>query len=270
MLKNTVITEKKLKAIADMRMLDDTFMSAVFDGQIKETQLLLQIILNKDDIAVIKAEAQVYFSNIYGREIRLDILAEDKKGTIYNVEVQREKGKADPHRARFHGARVDSRLLKKGQKDFREIPDRYTIFITEDDMFNKGLPAYHSENTIAELNHTPLGDGSYIIYVNGQYRNLETPIGRLIHDFYCKKSTDILNPILRERVSHLKDTEGGQAEMCQIMDNIITEEKIDMAKNEIAYGELTLSQIARAFELPIAFVQELAKNVKTDAVIETV
>ena len=132
-------------------------------------------------------------------------------------------------------------------------------------MFQKGLPAYHGENTIAELEHKPLGDGSYIIYVNGQYRNTETPIGRLMHDFYCTKSEDILYPVLRERVSHLKDTEGGRAEMCRIMDNIVTEEKIELAKNEIAYGELSLSQIARIFELPISFVQELAKNVKVDA-----
>ena len=54
--------------------------------------------------------------------------------------------------------------------------------------------------------------------------------------------------------------------MCQIMDNMITEEKIEMAKNEILIGELTLPQIARAFQLPLAFVQELAKSVKADAV----
>ena len=52
--------------------------------------------------------------------------------------------------------------------------------------------------------------------------------------------------------------------MCEIMENRITEEKIELAKNEIAYGELTLPQIARAFELPLAFVQELAKSVHPD------
>ena len=32
----------------------------------------------------------------------------------------------------------------------------------------------------------------------GQYRNLSTPIGKLMHDFYCTKAEDILYPVLRE------------------------------------------------------------------------
>ena len=44
--------EKDLQAIAEFRMFDDTFMSAVFDGQIAETELLLQAVLGKDGIQV--------------------------------------------------------------------------------------------------------------------------------------------------------------------------------------------------------------------------
>jgi len=33
--------EKNLKSIDDFRMFDDTFMSAVFDGKIEETQFLI-------------------------------------------------------------------------------------------------------------------------------------------------------------------------------------------------------------------------------------
>lgn len=33
-------------------------------------------------------------------------------------------------------------------------------------MFGEGLPLYHANYTISELNHSPLGDGSFIIYVN--------------------------------------------------------------------------------------------------------
>ena len=35
-------------------------------------------------------------------------------------------------------------------------------------------------NKIDELENAPLGDGGYIIYINGQYRNVDTPIGKLI------------------------------------------------------------------------------------------
>ena len=122
-------------------------------------------------------ETQVHYSDIYGREIKLDILAMDRDETAYNIEVQRDRSNADPRRARFHGARIDSGLLKKGVKDFKQLPDRYVIFFTEDDVFEAGLAMYHAENRIAELRNRLLDDGGHIIYVNGKYRDLTTPIG---------------------------------------------------------------------------------------------
>ena len=80
-----------------------------------------------------------------------------------------------------------------------------------------------------------------------------------MHDFFCVDADEILNPLLKDRVKYLKETEGGRKEMCEIMENRINEEKIEMAKKEIAIGELTLAQIARAFQLPLAFVEELAR-----------
>ena len=257
--------EKNLKSVDDFRMFDDTFMSAVFDGKIEETQFLIRVILERNDITVIDSKAQFFISNIYGRGLHLDIFAKDEKGHAYHFEVERSKERASAKRARFTGAMVDSRLLKRGQ-DVKEIPDRYTIFITEEDAFSGGLPIYHAEYKVTELKDKPLGDGSQIIYVNGEYRNTDTPIGQLMHDFSCKRAEDILSPILRERVRVLKETEGGRQEVCQIMENRINEEKIELAKDAIKKGSLTLEQIADVLKLPLAFVQELAKNTPVYAV----
>ena len=250
--------EKNLKSIDDFRMFDDTFMSAVFDGKTEETQFLIRVILNRDDITVAESRAQFFISNVYGRGLRLDIMAKDQEGHAFHFEVERSKERATVKRARFTGAMVDSRLLKRG-REIKEIPDRYTIFITEEDMFGEGLPLYHAEYTVAELNNKPLGDGSQIIYVNGQYRDTDTPIGRLMHDFDCKKADDIMNTILRNRVKVLKETEGGRQEVCEIMENRINEEKIELAKDAIKKGDLTPEQIASVLKLPLAFVQELAR-----------
>lgn len=254
----TTQREKDLQAIAGFRLFDDTFMSAVFDGQIPETELLIRIVLGRDDINVIFSKAQYYITNIYGHEVRLDILAKDREGKSYHFEVQRSKAGASVRRARFTAALVDGRLLGKGQP-YDELPDRYTIFITEADMFGEGIPSYHAENRIAELENRPLGDGGNIIYVNGQYRNLETPIGQLMHDYSCVESSEIINPLLRERVHYLKETERRSRKMCQIMENRINEEKIELAKKAIARGKLSLEEIAETLSLPLAFVQELAR-----------
>ncbi len=212
------VQNKNQQAIDEFRMFDDTFMSAVFDGKTEETEFLIRVILNREDIKVYDSKAQFFMSNIYGRGLRLDILARDEQG------------------------------------------DRYTIFITEEDEFEEGLPLYHAEYTVSELKHSPLGDGSFIIYVNGQYRNTDTPIGKLMHDFSCSKADDILNPILRERVRTLKETERGREEVCKIMENRITEEKIELAKNAIKSGELTLEQIAKVLDLSLPIVEELART----------
>jgi predicted HTH domain antitoxin len=240
-------------------MFDDTFMSAVFDGQINETELLLRVVLGREDIQVKSCEAQFYISNIYGREARLDILARDQSGKAYNVEVQRVLSGASVQRARFNSAMVDVMLLKKGEAH-QQMPDRYTIFITEDDMFGKGIPAYHACNKIDELDNMPLNDDGYIVYVNGQYRNVDTPIGQMMHDFFCVNADEIINPLLKERVKYLKETEGGRNQMCAIMENRLNEEKIELAKQAIKRGKLSLEDIAETIGLPLAFVEELARQ----------
>ena len=77
--------------------------------------------------------------------------------------------------------------------------------------------------------------------------------------YYYSKADDILNPILRERVRTLKETERGREEVCKIMENRITEEKIELAKNAIKSGELTLEQIAKVLDLSLPIVEELAR-----------
>lgn len=215
--------QKNAKDIKGLRMFDDTFMSAVFDCQIEETECLLKIVLERDDLKVETTKTQYTISNEYGHEVRLDIRATDSQNRAYNVEVQRQKHGADVRRARFNAAMLDRTLLGEGQ-DYDQLPDRYTIFITEKDYFGKGLPAYHAENRIKELDNEPLGDGGYIVYINGQYRNTDSPIGRLMHDFFCSNPEEMLTPILRDRVRYLKETERGQLEVCELMERIVAEE----------------------------------------------
>lgn len=263
--------QEKLQRIAKMRMFDDTLMNAVFDSRIEETQVLIQIILGRDDIRVISTKTQEEFINVYGRRVTLDIIARDADNKLYNIEVQRDKYKAPPQRARFHAAVTDITLLKDRQP-FKEMPDRYTIFITEEDKFGKGLPMYHIENTIAELGDEPFLDGGHIIYVNGEYRDLATPIGQLMHDFACIQAGDILNPVLRERVRYLKETKGGNVEMCELVEEYAEKRakryaeeremqvKLELAKNLIENTVLSLEDIAKNVKLPLATVEELARG----------
>ena len=65
---------KTIEQIVDgMDLFDDDLMSMVFDGNIPATELLLKIILKRDDIIVISVASQREFKNpiVGGRDIQI-------------------------------------------------------------------------------------------------------------------------------------------------------------------------------------------------------
>jgi predicted transposase/invertase (TIGR01784 family) len=216
-------SDETLKTVDRLCLFDDDFMSLVFDRNIEATEFLLNTIFERDDLKVIEVIGQRVYKNpvIGGRCITIDIYAVDSEGKIYDIEVQRADSGAIPQRARFHSAMVDTRMLKEKQK-FKEIEDSYIIFITQNDVLGEGLPLYHVERVITE-NNSFFEDGSHIIYVNGAYKNDDTPIGKLVHDFGCVRSADMYCDTLKKQVHYFKETEGGREIVCQIVENYAEE-----------------------------------------------
>ena len=140
----------------------------------------------------------------------------------------------------------------------------YVIFITENDKFGKGIPLYHIERRIEEMDYAVFGDGAHIIYVNGEYRNMEHPIGSLMHDFNCKEAKDIVNPLLAEEVRYLKETEGGRIQMCKAMEEMrkeaVHKNTVELALKMLARGRDSLEEIAEMTGLPLEEVRKLAKK----------
>ena len=198
-----------------MSLFDDDLMSMVFDGNIEATELLLKIILKKDDIQVVSVVGQRELQSpvVGGRDIRLDILAKDSTGKQYNVEVQKKPEGAHIRRARFNSSMMDSRMLKAGQ-EFSELQDSYMVFITQTDIFGHGIPIYTINRHFEEIDDI-FDDGSYIVYVNGNYKGDDT-VGRLMHDFGCKESKDMYYPELARGMRHFK--EGGRKKMCEAVE----------------------------------------------------
>lgn len=199
-----------------MSLFDDDLMSMVFDGNIEATELLLKIILKKDDIQVISVVGQRELQSpvVGGRDIRLDILAKDSTGKHYNVEVQKKPEGAHIRRARYNSSMMDSRMLKAGQ-EFSELQDSYMMFITQTDIFGHGIPIYTINRYFEEIDDI-FDDGSHIVYVNGNYKGDDT-VGRLMHDFGCKQAKDMYYPELAKGVKHFKE-EGGRERMCEAVE----------------------------------------------------
>lgn len=54
--------------------------------------------------------------------------------------------------------------------------------------------------------------------IEGSYQNEDDPIGKLVHDFDCTESADVIYPILAKQIHYYKETEGGRVTMCKAVE----------------------------------------------------
>ena len=263
--------DRDLERIRKLRLIDDDFMSVCFDNYIEGTELLLRVILGRDDIVVTEVHSQKQMKSLTGRDIWLDILAVDNKQNQYNIEIQRANEGADPKRARYHSSMMDSHMLSSGCR-ISELHDSFVIFITEGDVLGRKIPLYKIERKIDQTNE-PFNDGGYIIYVNGECKDLTTDLGNLMHDFFCTDPTDMIHKELSDRVKYYKESEKGVDDMCQILEemrnevakNVTREVTREVTKNVTEKHALAmildgvdLEKIAQYTGLPLSRVRELA------------
>lgn len=205
-----------LQRLRGFRLLDDDFMSKVFEDK-ECAQFLLQIILEKKDLNVQKVHARHDVKNLQGRSIRLDIIAIDGNGRVYNIEIQRSDKGASIKRARYNSSLLDANVTEPGD-DYENLAETYVIFITEKDVLKAGLPIYHIDRTIKEMG-VEFGDGAHIVYVNSQIKD-ETELGKLMHDFSCTDAKDMHYKILADRVRYFKEDAKGVETMCKAMEDM--------------------------------------------------
>lgn len=205
-----------LEKIKQLRLMDDTFFNSCFDGNIPCMEVVLRAVLGNDRLRVTEVITQQSVPNLYGRAVRFDALATDGE-TIYDVEIQRSDEGAIPRRARFNSSMIDSREVSKGTL-FLDLPETYVIFITEHDVWKRGKPLYTVRRTFEDTEEV-FNDGTHILYVNGECQS-ESPLGRLMHDFFCSDPNDMYSDVLAERVRFFKEDEKGVAAMCNVMKEI--------------------------------------------------
>ncbi len=263
-----------LAKIQAFRLMDDDFMTACFDGSPECVELVLRIILGKDDLVVTEVKVQHFIKNLMNRSVKLDVFATDSIGKKYNVEIQRDDKGAGVKRARYNSSLIDSKIMETGT-EFADLPESYVIFITEKDVLKRGEPLYHIERCVMETGEC-FGDESHIIYVNGTYRG-DDPLGHLMSDFNCTKPTDMYYNKLKERVKYFKETKEGVATMCKAIEEMRREEreagkiegKIEGKKegksellSAMSNNGMTDEKIAEIVAMPLEEVKQLLRRYK--------
>jgi predicted transposase/invertase (TIGR01784 family) len=214
--------------VEDMNLFDNTLLRMVFNQNKEAVGLVLSILLERNDLEIIDVQIEKFFSSpkVDGKCVRLDILAKDKEGKYYNIEIHNGPFKNLLKRARYYSSMTDVNLLKAG-KDYNDLCDTYIIFILNKDYFEEGLPIYKQEKYLTGKKE-PIQDGSFIMYVNGEWQEND-PIGRLMKDFNAKDPKTMHYPLLAKGVGYFKNDKEGKAQM-----SIAAEKRLEELAEKLA------------------------------------
>ena len=259
-----ITPEEYFRAMQKVTLLNDVFMSIVFDGDNELTAFVLKIMLNRT-FNVKSVKTQYDIKNLRGRSVRLDIYAESEDGKKINIEIQGQDKGAGAKRARYNSSLIDANTLPEGET-FDALPETYVIFITERDVLKLNEPIYFIERVIVGKNKF-FNDEAHIVYVNNSIQD-DTPLGRLMHDFSCARPDEMFYKEVADKVRCHKEEGKVDSEMDDFMDEIVErirretalEQAVDIAKDMIADGELSIKKIAKLCKLPLEKVQELAAS----------
>ena len=119
---------------------------------------------------------------------------------------------------------------------------------------------YDIKRVIAQIGQD-FNDGSHIVYVNGAKRGNDSELARLMQDFICSNPDEMHNQKLAQRARYLKLNEGGETEMCELMEELAREEAEKAAMKAAANATLKEKRrIAKAFLKDGISVVTVVKN----------
>ena len=200
-LKSRKEAEEKIAATLDsLTLMKDYFFTAFMTHNPQCMRVTLKAFTGKDNIEVKSVTMQRVVSNgLEGRGVRFDSRVETEDGTVYNLEVENRPDKALALRLRYYSAMLNADNLAKGTK-FSELPPIANIMIMPKDVRGQGKAKYvvrrvfvESEEKIGD-NPEFFEDNEVIILVNALYKDEESLIGKVIHDFTTPNSEQKLIP----------------------------------------------------------------------------
>lgn len=135
---------------------------------------------------------------------------------------------------------------------FDEVLELYIVYISEFDFLKGNKTIYHVEKVLRESGEV-IDDGLHEIFVNTVIDD-GTDIAELMSCFTKKEVKNSKFPMLSSEVKRLKETEGGVAVVCEVMqryENIaIKKDHIEKIKKMIQRG------CAKEFILDLDYTEE--------------
>ncbi|MBQ9371482.1 MAG: hypothetical protein IJU03_04765 [Thermoguttaceae bacterium] len=220
--KKTVVSDANREMIRNFRLLDDIFMRRVLRDNVQGVQDIIRIVLQRQDLNVVSVRTEVDYPNLLSRGVRLDVLAKDDVGNLYNIEIQRDSRGLTPKRVRYNLSAIDWNDALSDD-DFEKIVETWVIFISEKDVFNNGAPFVDVERYFVGTD-VKFGDGQHVRFVSAAYV-ADDPIGNLMANFRETDPDKMTIPSLAKPVKILKSTKIGVEEMSSTLDEMRKKER---------------------------------------------
>ncbi|MBQ6504441.1 MAG: PD-(D/E)XK nuclease family transposase [Flexilinea sp.] len=224
--KSTVETVRQLVPIDDVM-----FQKICEDREVCEE--IISAILG-EPVTVIQVVSQESIGNLQGRSVRLDCLCKLKNGVYVNVEVQKPDNDDHEARVRYNASVITANETPKSVK-FRDIARVIVIYITKFDLFHDNYPIYHIDRTVRETGKVR-DDGFTEIYVNAAVKKYDSDLNRNVSDlmdlFVDRERYDIEKfPCFSKRKNTFVNTEKGEIEMCEKVENLFREREKETILN---------------------------------------
>ena len=272
------------KTLQELDLIDNFLSNAIASNrELGEPfyRLLLSVLLGKELKTVrVLAQQVIPAATPELRGIRMDVeITEYDEGTvtnIYDMEPHLKDGLHLPKHNRYYQAKIDGRYVKRGLKDFSEIPNLYVITITNYDIFGRDYMMYTVRNKCEEIPDMEYDDGLQFIYFNtkGQKGGSQA-IKNMLKYIQNSDSKNAVDDATRKidyyvrKVKNLPEVEAGYMTLGDWIDSIVDSVKEDMAA-EIA-NEVTKEITNKVKEEDIKVVVEILKELhetKDNAVLK--
>ena len=251
--------QKKVQAIVQqLNIIDDTLFQKMAEDPDFCDEVISSVLEQK--VIVKNVTPQNSVKNLQGRSIVLDALCELENGEECNVEVQKANDDDHQKRVRYNTSCITANITEPGAK-FKNVPDVIAIYISKFDMFQSEKTVNHIDRGVRETGEVQ-DNGLQEINVNTKIDD-GTDIAELMHIITDGDAYDFEKfPNVSKRKKQFKESEGGNEEMCDLVENYAKERAEAAAKEaaEKATKEATEKATKEATEKAICSAKKLFEN----------
>ena len=204
--------QREKRSLEDLNVIDDFLMNAAAsdrEGGEEFCRLVLSTLLERE-VGKIHVNAQKVIPagapNLRG--IRMDVEVIESAGeliNVYDIEPCRYHKRGLEKSNRFYQAKIDSRYMESGERDFTKLPNLYIITILPYDPFGENYMMYQIINQCLEVPGLEYKDGLRYIYFNTTGKKGGSPaIRELLQYFQNSTETNARSERLQRIHEHIK------------------------------------------------------------------